>query len=373
MRKTVSLILSLVLIMSANFCIAHESEEPDESLEHTVLSNAAAVAGSREDPLVSRRYIQEQFVSFFIGTARSALDAGLSTLYERLELIVGSDSGKTLSGRLTPPLGGALYLRSGSALALLEGSADVGICFGNMLDLTQGEEFSRAKLQGDTALQIGHLYIAAENTLLRVENTGDTVVQVDGSATRVSGSALQSFSDVPADNWAYTSVETMAALGIVSGRGGGIFDPASPMTRGDFVTVLGRLYGVDTARYAIGNFNDVPTGQYYTAYVNWAASEGLVTGFEDGRFAPGENVTRAQLAVLIVRFANFVSVPLGVAANGELFSDDAQIPSWAREQVYTARAAGLVGGKEHGAYDPHGIARRNEVCAILTRLLAEQN
>ena len=75
------------------------------------------------------------------------------------------------------------------------------------------------------------------------------------------------------------------------------------MTRGMFVTVLGRLAKVDTENYTGTSFSDVPAATYYAPYISWASGEGIVSGTGNGRFSPDTPVTREQIAKMLFTYA----------------------------------------------------------------------
>ena len=83
------------------------------------------------------------------------------------------------------------------------------------------------------------------------------------------------------------------------------------MTRGMFVTVLGRIAGVDTADYAGQTpFKDVPANMYYAPYVAWAAKHGVTSGMGDGTFSPDGLINREQMATFFVRYFEKFDVEL---------------------------------------------------------------
>lgn len=93
------------------------------------------------------------------------------------------------------------------------------------------------------------------------------------------------------------------ANGFFSGTSETTFSPNGTMTRGMFVTVLGRMAGLDPAKYGGDTgFTDVPEGMYYAPYVKWAAQYGITGGTGDGRFSPDALITRQQMAALFVRY-----------------------------------------------------------------------
>lgn len=79
------------------------------------------------------------------------------------------------------------------------------------------------------------------------------------------------FADVEPGDWFYSAVEYVNTEGLFNGTAGDRFSPGSPMTRGMFVTVLGKFAQADTEPYGEPAFQDVPAGAYYAPYVGWAA------------------------------------------------------------------------------------------------------
>jgi len=137
-------------------------------------------------------------------------------------------------------------------------------------------------------------------TLLSLFPTAALAAQENGdTATKPANT----FADVKESDWFYNAVQYVLANGIFMGTGSNTFDPAGSMTRGMFVTVLGRMAGVDTQNYAgESDFRDVPAGQYYAPYVKWAFKYGITNGTGNGRFSPDELINREQMAALFVRY-----------------------------------------------------------------------
>ena len=156
------------------------------------------------------------------------------------------------------------------------------------------------------------------------------------------------------------------------------FNPEGTMTRGMFVTVLGRYAGVDPDdyedRYQPELYSDVIADAYYAPYVNWATRYGLTSGTGVGTFDPNKPITREQMAVFLLRFANcygylFQKIQDKVPAS---FTDKGKISSYAVEAVETMRACGLLTGRlnDNGTYrfDPKANATRAECAAVFHRM-----
>ena len=146
------------------------------------------------------------------------------------------------------------------------------------------------------------------------------------------------------------------------------FEPATTMTRAMFVTVLGRLAGVDKDGPS-DTFSDTKKDSYYSAYVAWAADNNIVEGFTGNTFRPDEAITREQMAAIISRYVAFENITLPeLEEEPEAFNDVDQIHSYATEHVEALRITGIVKGDPNGNFNPRNNLNRAESATILTRL-----
>ena len=122
------------------------------------------------------------------------------------------------------------------------------------------------------------------------------------------------YTDLAVDAWYHEAVDFAVTNQLFAGTGLTTFSPDAPMTRGMLVTVLWRLEGKPQAQQQAG-FTDVPAGAYYAAAVNWAAQEGLVYGVTETAFAPQEPVSRQQMAAILYRHAG-AAAPDGTDLSG---------------------------------------------------------
>ncbi|WP_066460120.1 S-layer homology domain-containing protein [Anaerotruncus rubiinfantis] len=176
------------------------------------------------------------------------------------------------------------------------------------------------------------------------------------------------FSDIQ-DHWAKEDIEFVVARGILAGTGNGCFSPDGAMTRGMFVTALGRLASVDPANYKSGTFTDVKATAYYAPYVEWAEKNGVVKGIGGGLFAPDQSITREQMAVIMANYAKVIGFPLPKVHAENTFADNAKIGAWAKDAVKKVQMAGVISGKNNNSFDPKGAATRAEVSAVLKRFV----
>ena len=71
------------------------------------------------------------------------------------------------------------------------------------------------------------------------------------------------------------------------------------MTRGMFVTVLGRMENIDPTQADASGFMDVPEDAYYAGYVGWAARSGIVVGVSDSVFEPERAISRQEICMIV--------------------------------------------------------------------------
>ena len=169
--------------------------------------------------------------------------------------------------------------------------------------------------------------------------------------------------------WYYDAVYYLYEYGVMEGTGGDRFSPDITLTRGTFVTILGRLAeksGEITTGFE-NPFNDVKDGIWYTQYVAWGAAKGIVLGHSETTFAPNAPVTREQMAALLVRYADYMEIEL--KDDIEItFSDAGSIHEWAREDVARATAAGLMQGNQ-GRFRPLATGTRAEVAQLFMNFI----
>jgi hypothetical protein len=177
------------------------------------------------------------------------------------------------------------------------------------------------------------------------------------------------FADVKPDDWFYGDVEYVHKNGLFAGTTKTAFSPNTGMTRAMFATVLARLSGADLSGYTDNRFTDVQTGAWYAASVEWAAANGVVNGVGDNLYAPGREITRQEMAVMLRNYAQFEDVILQESKERIVFNDDAEIASWATVAVVAMQRAGVIGGKPGNLFDPNGTATRAEATAMLHRFI----
>ena len=177
------------------------------------------------------------------------------------------------------------------------------------------------------------------------------------------------FPDVTEGDWFYDAVRCAYENSLMDGVGDNLFAPNSETTRAQLVTILYRLAGEPEPGGDSG-FADVAAGTWYTDAVAWAAENGIVNGVSDTEFAPGDDITREQLAAILYRYAAYQGYDVSQRADLSGFGDASSIRGYAQEALSWAHAQGLVLGFEDGSLRPQGTASRAQIAAVLMRFLA---
>lgn len=178
----------------------------------------------------------------------------------------------------------------------------------------------------------------------------------------------QTFSDVPPTHWAYVSVEKAAAQGLVTGVGGGKFEPARTLTRAEFTTMLWRMAGSPKAENAAG-FRDVEPGTWYSDAIDWAAEQGYVTGTGDSAFSPNASISRQEAVTILFRYSGGVSGAelMFSSMYDSQFTDSDSIAPWAESALDWAIYHGVITGTSQTTVSPTATATRAEAAALFVR------
>lgn len=196
-------------------------------------------------------------------------------------------------------------------------------------------------------------------------DTGVTDGDDDGTSVPEEN-PVDRFTDVNPGDWFYDSVNHVVSKDYFKGTGNDKFAPYLDMTRSMFVTVLGRLEGVD-GTLTETSFTDVPDGLYYTPYVSWAASAGLVEGAGNGLFLPDVSITREQAAKILGDYLKSKLEELP-DTSGLSFHDRDEIADWALDGVTLTAALGIFQGNGAGNFCPKAVISRAEVAAVIQRV-----
>lgn len=179
------------------------------------------------------------------------------------------------------------------------------------------------------------------------------------------GTPLTDFEDTK-NHWAKEYINKLAADGIVNGMGNNLFQPDGSLTRAQFLAMLAKtLSNVDVSKSPSAGFTDVPKTEWFYNYVNWGFENNIVKGMDATTFAPDQKISREQMAVMLVNFANSQSATLADKGVTAKFTDEALISSWSKDHVNKVVAAGIISGHPEGNFEPQGNATRAQAAKVV--------
>ncbi len=159
-------------------------------------------------------------------------------------------------------------------------------------------------------------------------------------------------------------------IGYINGYPDGSVQAAGKITREEIAAVLHRVKNktYDTPVTATGNvFSDVPVERWSMPEIEYLAHYEIIQGYPDGTYQPEQNLTRAEFAALVRRFAQ-----LDVPKEAETVFPDVSDKLWAYEDILAIYEAGLIDGYEDGTFRPENEITRAEVMTIINRILGRK-
>jgi len=175
-----------------------------------------------------------------------------------------------------------------------------------------------------------------------------------------------SFADMMTVPWAVESVMALSKQGIINGVGDGKFAPGDSVTREQLVKMLVLGFGINTKNTAC-DFSDADSGEWYYEYVSAAVESGMVNGVGDGLFGVGRAISREDICVMAYRI--LVAQGKTLNGSGKTFEDSESISDYAIEAVEMLSGAGVISGNEKGQFLPQNTATRAEAAKIIYGVL----
>jgi len=210
---------------------------------------------------------------------------------------------------------------------------------------------------------------------------GGPVVYTDGASYDFSaditlyaqwsaGTQSTTFQDVPASHWAYSYIERLYTAGITGGCGTSplTYCPDATVTRAQMaIFILRGMHGnAYTPPAATGTvFADVPADAFAADWIEQLAAEGVTSGCGDGNYCPDASITRAQMAIFLLRGEHGAAYTPADAV-GTVYLDvpaDAFAAAWIEQLA----REGVTGGCGGGNYCPDAAVTRAEMAVFIVR------
>ncbi len=329
----------------------------------------------------------DEFV-FDDGVEFEVLEITDGTSYNAAEYAVGNDESEFKLYKISALLDGNEVSPSGQVsvyIPVIEGIDDENVVIYRITEGTKIEDAEKTEIEftmddnGDyykiVVKELGLFavtYIDETAEVFEVieENQYDEIA-VD-TLTAVNNESKTVFEDIE-NHWAKEYISKAVDMGLFSGVSANKFAPNMAATRAMFVTVLGRLEGIDTADYTQSKFVDIDENDYCCPYAAWAAQMGITSGTGNNEFSPNEKITREQTAVMLYNYMQYKGITAKAKEEIPNFSDDTEVSDWANEGVNAAVTRGIICGRTDGRLDPKANTTRAELAAILVNFTELMN
>ena len=177
----------------------------------------------------------------------------------------------------------------------------------------------------------------------------------------------KTFYDLDDFEWAKAYIQTLNSKGIINGFGDGTFRPGDKVTREEFVKMLVTAFDLE------GNtdlkFKDVDSTHWAYEYIKKAVSAGVVNGISDTEFGITSEITRQDMAVMAYRAAKKVGKLNNIEPDKNNFSDESDIADYAKDAIAYMKSAGIINGVGENMFNPLGTATRAETAVVISKII----
>lgn len=191
---------------------------------------------------------------------------------------------------------------------------------------------------------------------------GVSMAIVAAAVPAVQAEAASNFTDVKTDAWYYEHVDYLVNKGVLKGYDDNTFRPGNTLTRAEAAAIITSTLNLSTDENVKLPFKDTKDDAWYAKPIAALVDLGVIDGFNDGTFQPNAPVTRAQFAKMVVE-----AYELEEKKNAEITFKDVVDNAWFKDVVYTLAAYGIVGGKPNGNFEPNETVLRSEAAAFIHR------
>lgn len=181
------------------------------------------------------------------------------------------------------------------------------------------------------------------------------------------------YRDVKSSDWFFKAVRFVTDKGLMNGVNATDFAPNATLTRAQFAVILYRMENTPESNYQ-KVFIDVPEDKWFSEAVIWANQEGIIQGYPDGSFRPDNNISREQMAVMMMRYGAMKGYDMSKRASFSGFKDAGRVSDYAEEAMMWAVGNGIINGKEKNKamyLEPLGNTSRAECATIMMRFSNE--
>ena len=179
-----------------------------------------------------------------------------------------------------------------------------------------------------------------------------------------------SFQDVEESDWFYKDIMTLQEKQFVNGVTHSEFMPYKNITRAEFVTIIANISQADLTQYSGDTlFSDVKTNNWYSKQLQWAYENNLIQGTTTDKFAPEENITKEEAAVILYRHKQvFGGIDTTGDQNTGEFDDQSLISFWAKDAIQELKKFNIIQGFNN-LFFPQNKLLRCEAASLLSKYI----
>lgn len=177
------------------------------------------------------------------------------------------------------------------------------------------------------------------------------------------------FTDIDS-HWAKEDIIKMEELKIARGKEIGKFDPGGKVTRAEFTAFILRAMNKEVVKQTSETFTDVKKNEWYFDVVEMGYKENIFSGYPDGRFQPNKNITREEMASILIRALNLKSEESYYDFDFNIldkYVDKADFSDWSKVNVSLAVKYGFLNGYSDDTFLPKKDATRAESIVVIKR------
>lgn len=175
------------------------------------------------------------------------------------------------------------------------------------------------------------------------------------------------FTDI-SGHWAETQIIKAAEDKLVSGYPDGTFKPNNPVTRAEFAVMLVNVLKPEGTGVALSFTDNDKIGAWAKPKLEQALKLDIIKGYLDGTFRPDQHITRSEMANMLAKALSLSIDSVGATR----FTDDLEIPFWAKGAVHSLSTAGVVIGRGGNRFVPNAPLTRAEAAVLLLQMKEKQ-
>ena len=285
-----------------------------------------------------------------------------------------ADGQYVVYAKLTDRAGNITYLSSDGMVIdtvapVVSGIEDGGTYVGEVIFTVVEEYIDYVSINGVPVTGVQHKLKPMDDVqtiVVRDKAGNETVlnVLVTGCAGGEDCPSLD-FVDLDPDAWYHLSVDYVLRNGLMQGYGNKIFAPGDRLSRAMIVQVL---YNLENRPEVSGEsaYTDVGADMWYTDAIIWATQNGIINGYGNGQYGPDDPVTREQMAAIFYRYSSFRGYSL-TEGSYDHFADHDAVAGYAEQAMRWAVGKGLLMGREDGTLCPSCHTNRAEFATVIQR------